>query len=132
MTNQTEPLIDDGGRITFRGMAMDQDDLPGLDDRRTFSVTATCVAVERQRMKDGEVRLVAKMEVEKVWEGQGPEPAEPQDPALFNEDGSKAGDWADPDTSTPQPGDADYIEPGTPLQRPTSGVADPFSTAGDE
>lgn len=136
-TTETGPLIE-AGRITFRGMSMEQDNLPVLDDERLFSVRATCVAVERQRMADGEERLVAKMMVDRVWEGQGSEPAS-TDPALFDGEGDPTSEatgegWENPDLTAPQPGDADYVEPGSlsdAEKRKLAAVPDPFATGGE-
>lgn len=101
----TEPLIE-ASRIKFSGMSRDSlGDPPALDEKRTYTVEATCMAVTRQRMKDGETRLVALMEVDELWEGTGPKPEGESHPSLFDEgDTEDQGDdgWGE-DTSHDTP-----------------------------
>jgi len=118
----TEPLIE-ASRVKFAGMSSDSlADPPKLDEARTYTVEATCTAITRERMKDGEMRLVAKMQVDELWEGAGPKPAAESEPGLFDEtdDGSWDEDGAgEEDTSHDTTG---------PL--PLKSVADPFGGKG--
>jgi hypothetical protein len=95
-TNPPPEALIDAHRIKFAGMGMDQlDDAPALDEKKVFTVEATCTAVTRERMKDGEIRHVARMTVDSVWIGdKSDRPAEP--PALFPV-GDGDGQVGDPD-----------------------------------
>jgi hypothetical protein len=113
----TEPLIE-ASRVKFAGMSSDSlEDPPKLDEARTYTVEATCTAITRERMKDGEMRLVAKMQVDELWEGSGPKPAAESEPGLFDENDD--GSWDEDDTSHDTTG---------PL--PLKSVADPFGGKG--
>jgi len=113
----TEPLIE-ASRVKFAGMSSDSlEDPPKLDEARVYTVEATCTAITRERMKDGEMRLVAKMQVDELWEGTGPKPAAEAEPGLFDE--SDDGSWDEDATSHDTTG---------PL--PLKSVADPFGGKG--
>lgn len=43
-------------------------ELPALDDEKVYIVRATCTGHHKDRRKDGELRLVAAMTVDAVWE----------------------------------------------------------------
>ncbi len=97
----TEPLIE-ASRVKFAGMSSDSlEDPPKLDEARTYTVEATCTAITRERMKDGEMRLVAKMQVDELWEGTGPKPAAESEPGLFDEAGDDWGEEEDTSDDTP-------------------------------
>lgn len=78
-------------RVKFVGMAADGlESLPELDDEMTFLVTAVCTARGEERMKDGERRPTARMDV-KVLVPQGG-PVKPAAAAhLFSVDDGDAG-----------------------------------------
>ena len=114
----TEPLIE-ASRVKFAGMSSDSlEDPPKLDEARTYTVQATCTAITRERMKDGEMRLVAKMQVDELREGTGPKPAAESDPGLFDENDD--GSWDEDDTSHDTPVESLPLKP----------VADPFGGKG--
>lgn len=62
---QQEPLAGlEAARIKFTGMSLDEMGTPPqIDDRMTFLVEAVCTGRGVQRMKDGELRRTATMEV---------------------------------------------------------------------
>lgn len=91
-------------RVKFVGMAADSlEQLPELDDVMVFTVTAVCTGRGRERMKDGERRATARMDVQSlVPQGPPKKPdSAPAPPALFrvpngdNEDGDTDGETFD-------------------------------------
>lgn len=104
---EQEPLIE-AARIRFKGMSKDGlEDPPALDVERTYIVKAICAEHQHKRMKDGEVRLVATMEVLDIWErGKQPIVDEAQ-PMLFEDamrlEQEEAAAAAESDEDGPEP-----------------------------
>lgn len=74
-------------RVKFVGMAADSlDDLPEIDDEMTFMVRARCTGRGKERMKDGELRATARMEV-LTLEPQGGPVTPSAGPNLFSVEG---------------------------------------------
>lgn len=74
-------------RVRFVGMSADalEEEAPEIDEIMTFLVTAVCTGRGKERMKAGEMRLTARMNV-LTLEAQGP-PAKPSaGPNLFSVD----------------------------------------------
>lgn len=90
MTDQTALI--EAAHVKFTGMSLDAlETPPEIDDRMTFTVSATCVGREVVRRKDGELRTIMKMEVTDVEPTSAPEKPE-RDPALpFDEDTEEIG-----------------------------------------
>lgn len=86
---QQEAAID-AAHVKFTGMSLDAlATPPEIDDRMTFTVSATCVGREIVRRKDGELRTIMKMEVTDVEPTSEPEKPE-RDPALPFDDNPDA------------------------------------------
>lgn len=66
MPDQQQDPIEgmEAARVKFVGMSLDElGNAPEIDDRMRFSVDAICTGRGVQRMKDGELRRTATMEV---------------------------------------------------------------------
>lgn len=89
-TNEAEQTALTGAaHIKFTGMslnALDSGDLVNLGDRQTFTVIAECIGDGREKRKDGEVRIVRRMEVLDVTPGEIT--AAEEDPQLTLDDGA--------------------------------------------
>lgn len=71
-------------RLRFVDVACDEIEIPpDLDDEGLFLVRAVCVGRSLERMKDGELRRMAKMRVLSV-EPQGPLAKPSNGPTLFS------------------------------------------------
>jgi hypothetical protein len=84
---QQEPIEGlESARIRFAGMSLDElGNPPEIDDEMTFLVRAVCTGRGIQRMKDGELRRTATMEVLDV-DPQGPPIKPSAAPNLFSID----------------------------------------------
>ncbi|CAM2953717.1 hypothetical protein [Skermania piniformis] len=84
--NAQQPLIE-AARLRFNGMSRDSlEDPPDLDEEVVFTVRARCKKQERERMKDGEIRLVAIMEVVDVHVGGTMPDRDDEGPTLFDDE----------------------------------------------
>lgn len=86
INEQQSPLPSlDAARIKFSGMAIDEiGNPPEIDDEMTFVVTAVCTGRGVQRMKDGELRRTATMQVLDLDVKEGP--TRPTgEPSLFSD-----------------------------------------------
>lgn len=87
INEQQSPLEGlEAARIKFSGMAIDEiGNPPQIDDTMTFIVEAVCTGRGVQRMKDGELRRTATMQVLDLEVKSGP--TRPNgEPTLFNPD----------------------------------------------
>lgn len=83
--HQQEPIEGlESARVKFAGMSLDElGNPPEIDDRMTFLVEAVCTGRGVQRMKDGEMRRTATMEVLTLEPQGGPVKPTPA-PSLFS------------------------------------------------
>lgn len=82
MSTDAQTALIEAAHVKFTGMSLDAlDTPPDIDDRMTFTVSATCVGREVVRRKDGELRTIMKMEVTEVEPTSKPEKPE-RDPEL--------------------------------------------------
>ncbi|MGH3693261.1 MAG: hypothetical protein ACRDRX_04545 [Pseudonocardiaceae bacterium] len=87
----------EASRVKFVGMAADSlAKLPEIDDEMSFIVTAVCTGRGRERMKDGELRATARMEVRALVPQGGPVRPD-AGPTLFSVPEDDEDGEADPD-----------------------------------